>query len=83
MSAYGKTDLAQAMVDQRKVVRSAIRLKHSIAADQELNRVMPGLDKYLSECAQRGEIPSLPLPELIRVAEQMEEAGVLSDRAET
>ncbi len=59
MSAYGRSDLEQAIVNARKVARSAIRLKHSIAADNELNAVLPILEHRLGEMLQQGRIPEM------------------------
>lgn len=64
MSAYGRSDLEQAVINARKVARSAIRLKHSVAADNELNEVMPRLERRLSEMLQQGRIPSMTTTEI-------------------
>lgn len=67
MSAYGKPSLEQAIVNARKVARSAIRLKHSIAADNELNEVMPVLELRLERMLQEGRIPQLSMADIEQV----------------
>jgi len=64
MGAYGKTDLEQALVNARKVARSAIRLRHSIAADNELNAVMPVLERRLSAMLQQGQVPAMTVTDI-------------------
>jgi len=59
MSAYGRTDLEQSIVNARKVARSAVRLKYSIAADNELNEVMPILERRLADMLQQGRVPAM------------------------
>ncbi len=45
----------QFRADALKVARAAIRLKHSIAADNELNERLPDLEDRLTLAYQRGE----------------------------
>lgn len=71
MSAYGKTDLEQAIANHRKVARMAIRLKHSIAADEELNRVMPVLERRLAEQLQAGRIDPMGVDDILAIAEEV------------
>jgi len=71
MSAYGKTDLEQSVINHRKVARSAIRLKHSIAADEELNRVMPELEKALAAQLQTGSIEPMSVDDILTLAESV------------
>lgn len=52
-----RTDDEQARANALKVVRSAIRLKHSIAADEELNQVLPSFEKKFNAALLRGERP--------------------------
>jgi len=40
-----------------KVARAAIRMKHSIAAERELNDVLPTLEKAFWQKVQQGELP--------------------------
>ena len=52
-----KTPIEQAKVDALKMGRSIIRLKHSIAADQELNDKLPLLEKAFDDAVAGGELP--------------------------
>lgn len=70
MSAYGKPSLEQAIVNTRKVARTAIRLKHSIEADNELNEVMPLLELKLERMLQEGHIPALTMGDIENVIER-------------
>lgn len=54
-----------------KAARSAVRLKHSLNADAELNEVLPALEKAYNAAVQRQELPE--------VAAMLREAGVLHD----
>lgn len=63
--AYGKDPLAQAIADHLKIARSAIRLKHSIMADNELNDVMPVITRRLTALAQDGAVPAIDVPRLV------------------
>jgi len=50
-------DVDQARRNVLKTVRAAVRLRHSIEADNELNLVLPkALDKF-NAAVLRGEIP--------------------------
>lgn len=57
-----------------KVARSAIRVKHAVAADAELNEVLPKLQRAFDAAVQRGELPN--------VAAMLREAKALHDGAE-
>lgn len=72
MSNYGKTDIEQAIANHRKVARSLIRLKHSVAADIELNDVMPVIERKLQALAASGQVPSLTTDELLSLTEGTE-----------
>ena len=48
----------QARANMLKVIRTAIRLKHSIAADEELNEVLPLAEKKFNAALHRGELPA-------------------------
>ena len=63
-----KSDLEMAVLTSRKVARTAIRLKHSIAADYELNEKLAVLEAKLSEQAKSGEIPAYGALDLLRLA---------------
>jgi len=52
-----RTDEEQARANALKVVRAAIRLKHSIAADEEINQVLPAFEKRFNAALNRGEVP--------------------------
>lgn len=54
-----------------KAARSAIRLKHSIAADAELNSALPALQLRFDNLVQRGTLPE--------VAALLRDGGVLHD----
>jgi len=67
--------LEQAILNHRKVVRAAIRLKHSIEADNELAVVMPVITARLAAMVQQGLIPALSIAEVMDLAAN----GELSD----
>lgn len=67
MSAYGRAGIEQSIINARKVARAAIRLKHSIEADNELNDIMPLLERRLVAMAQEGEVPSLTMGDIEQV----------------
>lgn len=58
-----KVDLQRASM--LKIIRTAVRLKHSIAADEELNEVLPKAEAKFNAAVLRGEIPD---PAIIRKA---------------
>lgn len=66
-NGYGKPSLEQARVNARKVARTVIRLKYAIAADNELNEVMPILDRRLEVMLQNGQVPSLTMGDIEQV----------------
>jgi len=49
-----------------KAARTIIRLKHSEAADREINDVLPKLEERMQAAAAAGEPFSLDLAELLR-----------------
>lgn len=53
-----KDDIEQARANTLKVVRTAIRLKHSIAADEELNDVLPRAQAKFDAAVNRGVLPA-------------------------
>ena len=53
-----KTDIEQARANALKTVRAAVRLKHSIAADEELNQVLPQVEKRFDRAVQGGVLPA-------------------------
>lgn len=56
MTQKDKVDLARA--NMLKVVRTAVRLKHSIAADNELNDVLPRAEARFNAEIARGQLPA-------------------------
>jgi hypothetical protein len=48
----------QARANTLKVIRMAVRLKHSIAADEELNEVLPRAEAKFNAAVNRGELPA-------------------------
>ena len=48
----------QARANMLKTIRAAIRLKHSIAADEELNEVLPEAEKKFNALVQRRQLPA-------------------------
>ena len=66
---YGRAAVAQAIINHKKIARSAIRLKHSIAADNELNEVMPVIENRLVALAQQGRVPELTISQIMESVE--------------
>jgi hypothetical protein len=58
----------QARANLLKVIRSAVRLRHSIAADEELNVKLPAAEQVFNAQVLRGE-----LPDPVDVLRQLEE----------
>lgn len=54
-----------------KAARSAVRLRHALAADAELNEVLPELERRFNALVLTGELPS--------VAGLLREANALHD----
>ena len=48
----------QARANTLKIIRTAIRLKHSIAADEELNEVLPRAEAKFNAAVLRGDVPA-------------------------
>lgn len=57
MIEKGNTD--QARANLLKTIRAAVRLRHSIEADEELNRLLPEAEKKFNAAVLRGEVPAL------------------------
>lgn len=55
-----KTQIEQAIADRKKVIRTAVRLKHALAADHELNDVVDDNIKALTKALQKGKLPAPP-----------------------
>lgn len=49
----------QRRADMVKTLRSEIRLKHSLAADNEINEVIPKAVKEFNKAVLRGELPEV------------------------
>jgi hypothetical protein len=64
--------LDQIMKNHVKVARAAIRLKHSIAADNELESVLPELRARLASQMQQGYIAGLSVAEMLALVEGTE-----------
>jgi hypothetical protein len=58
-----KKTLRRDRVDQEranalKTIRTAVRLKHSLAADTELNEVLPKFEEEFNKAILEGDLPS-------------------------
>ncbi len=60
-----RSDLEQAIVNHVKVARAAIRLRHSIEADTEINATIDKIRARLASQAQQGLIPSMTVTEIL------------------
>lgn len=52
-----KDEIEQRRANTLKIIRTAIRLKHGIAADNELNEVLPRAQAKFDAAVQRGQLP--------------------------
>ena len=52
-----KDDIEQARANMLKTIRTAVRLRHSLAADAELNEILPKADAQFFKKIQKGELP--------------------------
>lgn len=52
-----RTDVEQAKVNTLKVARSLIRLRHSLAADDEINEKLPALEQAFDDAVLNGQLP--------------------------
>ena len=55
--AIRKDKVDQERANLLKIVRTAIRLRHSIAADNELNEVLPLAEARFNKYVQKGVLP--------------------------
>lgn len=62
-----RSDLEQAIVNNVKMARSFIRLRHSIEADDEINGAIPAIRLALEEQAQKGVVTGLTYDDLRRL----------------
>lgn len=53
-----KEKTEQARAEMLKVIRTAVRLKHSLNADRELNEVLPEAEKRFNAAVNRGVLPA-------------------------
>jgi hypothetical protein len=60
---YKKSEIEMERHKVMKITRALIRLKHSLAADEELNEVLPDRLFEFDKAVQSGELLSLPLDE--------------------
>lgn len=51
-----RDDVDQARAEALKTIRALIRLKHSIAADRELNELLPRAEAKFNAAVQRGQL---------------------------
>lgn len=68
---YQKDDVELRRAAMLKAARSAVRLRYAIEADEELNRVLPELDRAFTNSVQAGILPE--------VAAMLRENNVLHD----
>jgi hypothetical protein len=54
-----KDDITLRKAAAIKTARSIIRLKHSLAADEELNRVLPQVELAFDRAVNGGELPDV------------------------
>jgi hypothetical protein len=66
-----KDDIELRRAALNKAARSAIRLKHSLAADAEINERLPQIERAFMQAVQRGILPE--------VAALLRESGALHD----
>ena len=60
-----------------KAARSAIRLRHSIAADEELNARLPEVERRFNALIQAGDLPSVA--ELLREQNLLGTATIIEE----
>ena len=53
---YHKAKEEQQRANMLKIIRTAVRLKHSINADNELNEVLPLAEKRWNDALARGRV---------------------------
>lgn len=56
--AIHREEVEQARANMLKIVRAAVRLKHSIQADNELNEILPEAELRFNAAVQRGKLLS-------------------------
>jgi hypothetical protein len=60
-----KSDIELQKARNIKIARTLIRLKHSLAADEELNATLPDLALAFDKGVQAGELKRLSLGEIL------------------
>lgn len=60
-----KTEIEMAKARLFKCVRTAVRTKHSLEADQELNEVLPKAEKEFDTAVLSGVLPKDALKEVL------------------
>lgn len=55
-----KKDVELEKAKMLKSIRTAVRLKHSLAADEELNRVLPAAEDAFDTAVRGGTLPDAP-----------------------
>lgn len=58
---YRKSDAEMERFIIAKATRTIVRLKHSLAADREINDVLPARLEEFDAAVQRGELLTMPL----------------------
>lgn len=65
-----RTKIEQEFANRRKVVRTAVRLKHSLEADNELNDVLDETEKEFSKNVLKGLLPPpLDIKKLLKLSD--------------
>jgi|GEM_PF-3446357 len=54
-----KDDIAMRKAALLKAARSMVRLRHSLAADAELNEVLPQVENAFNKSVQDGQLPQV------------------------
>lgn len=54
-----KDDIAMRRAALLKAARSMVRLRHSLAADEELNEVLPAIEAAFDKSVQTGTLPDV------------------------
>ncbi len=60
-----KDQIEMAVSDALKAARTSIRLKHSLAADAEINEVLPEIEDAIRSAAAKGKSYRVDLAKLI------------------
>jgi len=52
-----RSEIQQAKHDMVKLLRNAIRTRHAIEADRELNEILPQAEEMFDAAVRRGRLP--------------------------